>query len=46
MAEKYANQWYALSSHWKIFTEFAEATNDVAAGGISEHRLTPIYLTI
>jgi len=28
------------------FTEFTDATNDVAADGISEHRLTPIQLTI
>jgi len=25
-----------------LFTEFTDATNDVAADGISEHRLTPI----
>jgi len=28
------------------FTKFTDATNDVAADGISEHRLTPIQLTI
>jgi len=28
------------------FTEFTDATNDVEADGISEHRLTPIQLTI
>jgi len=34
------------SSCRSLVTEFTDATNDVAADGISEHRLTPIQLTI
>jgi len=34
------------SSCRSLVTEFTDATNDVAADGISEHRLTPIQLTM
>jgi len=41
----WSDEWQAHQQLPQV-TEFTDATNDVAADGISEHRLTPIQLTI